>query len=61
MALLNYLQVAIKIVYIDSNVKSKEAYNVILPDGKGEADIKAVLMYRPGHYDILYKWHYVNL
>ena len=31
MALLNYLQVAIKIVYLDSS-KNKEAYTVILPE-----------------------------
>jgi hypothetical protein len=32
MALLNYLEVGIRIIYLDSNVKSKEAYNVILPE-----------------------------
>lgn len=31
MALLNYMEVAIKIVYLDSNIKSKQAYEVILP------------------------------
>ena len=31
MALLNYLRVAIKIVYLDSS-KNKEAYTVILPE-----------------------------
>jgi hypothetical protein len=31
MALLNYLGVAIKIIYLDGNVKSKEAYTVVLP------------------------------
>lgn len=32
MALLNYLDVAIKIIYLDSNVNSKEAYTVVLPE-----------------------------
>ena len=54
MALLNYLEVAIKIIYLDSNVKSKEAYTVLLPENSTEKDIKATLLYRPGHYDILY-------
>lgn len=35
MALLNYLQIAIKIVYLDSS-KSKEAYTVILPESAKE-------------------------
>ena len=56
MALLNYLEVAIKIIYLDSNVKSKEAYTVLLPENSTEKDIKATLLYRPGHYDILY-WY----
>jgi ubiquitin thioesterase protein OTUB1 len=54
MALLNYLEVGIKIIYLDSNIKSKEAYNVILPENTKVSDIKANLLYRPGHYDILY-------
>jgi len=32
MALLNYLEVGIKILYLDANVKVKEAYPVILPE-----------------------------
>lgn len=54
MALLNYLEVGIKIIYLDSNVKSKEAYTVILPESTQPKDVKATLLYRPGHYDILY-------
>lgn len=54
MALLNYLDVGIKIIYLDSNVKSKEAYTVILPESVQAKDVKATLLYRPGHYDILY-------
>ena len=54
MALLNYLDVAIKIIYLDSNVKSKEAYKVILPESAKPEEVKTTLLYRPGHYDILY-------
>lgn len=54
MALLNYLEVAIKIIYLDSNVSSKEAYTVILPESAKPEEITATLLYRPGHYDILY-------
>ena len=54
MALLNYLGVGIKIIYLDSNVKSKEAYTVVLPESVKAGEVKATLLYRPGHYDILY-------
>jgi hypothetical protein len=40
---------------LDSNEKQKEAYEVILPESTKPEDIKATLLYRPGHYDILYK------
>ena len=59
MALLNYLQIAIKIVYLDSS-KNKEAYTVILPESAKEENVIATLLYRPGHYDILYKWFLIN-
>ncbi len=54
MALLNYLGVGIKIIYLDGNVKSKEAYTVVLPENTKPEDIVGTLLYRPGHYDILY-------
>lgn len=54
MALLNYFEVAIRIVYLDANVKSKEAYEVVLPEGSEKTKVKAIMLYRPGHYDILY-------
>jgi ubiquitin thioesterase protein OTUB1 len=54
MALLNYLGVAIKIIYLDSNVNSKEAYTVVLPENAKPEEISGTVMYRPGHYDILY-------
>ena len=55
MALLNYLGVGRKIIYLDANVHTKEAYEVILPEGSSKEQIKATLLYRPGHYDILYE------
>jgi ubiquitin thioesterase protein OTUB1 len=55
MALLNYLEIGIRIIYLDANEKQKEAYEVILPESTKPEDIKATLLYRPGHYDILYK------
>lgn len=54
MALLNYLAVGIKIVYLDGT-KSKEPYKLILPESFKENEIVGELLYRPGHYDILYK------
>lgn len=54
MALLNYFEVGIKILYLDANTKVKEAYPVVLPQSTKPEDIKATLLYRPGHYDILY-------
>jgi ubiquitin thioesterase protein OTUB1 len=55
MALLNYLEIGIKIIYLDANEKQKEAYEVILPECTKPEEIKATVLYRPGHYDILYK------
>ena len=54
MALLNYLEVAIKILYLDANINSKEATTMVLPECAKPEEIKATLLYRPGHYDILY-------
>ncbi len=54
MALLNYLEVGIKIVYLDASM-NKEPYKVILPESFKETDIVGEVLYRPGHYDVLYK------
>lgn len=54
MALLNYLEVGIKIVYLDAS-NSQDPYNCILPESFSEDQIISELLYRPGHYDILYK------
>ena len=55
MALLNYLEIAIMIIYLDANVNSKEATMMLLPESAKPEDVTATLLYRPGHYDILYK------
>ena len=44
---------------MDSNEKQQEAYEVILPESTKPEDIKATLLYRPGHYDVLYKWLFI--
>lgn len=54
MALLNYLEVGIKIIYLDSNANNKEATSVIMPENIPKESVKATLLYRPGHYDVLY-------
>lgn len=54
MALLNYLEVGIKIVYLDSNANNKVASSVIMPENISKENVKAILLYRPGHYDVLY-------
>lgn len=56
MALLTYLDVAIRIVYLDGNLTSIQPTSMTIPeDAKGPIGI--VLLYRPGHYDILYGEH----
>ena len=53
-ALINSLELTIKIVYLDANVQKKEPQILQIPeDSKQEIFIE--LLYRPGHYDILYK------
>jgi|JI61114BRNA_FD_contig_21_2363326_length_774_multi_5_in_0_out_0_1 ubiquitin thioesterase protein OTUB1 len=54
MALLTYLDVPIRIVYLDGNLSSIHPTSMTIPeDAKGPVGI--VLLYRPGHYDILYE------
>lgn len=54
MALLNYLGIPIRIVYLDSNLASVDPTSMVFPMDV-EEDPSIVLLYRPGHYDILYK------
>ena len=55
MALLNYLNIPIRIVYLDSNLANVDPTSMVFPMDVQE-DPSIVLLYRPGHYDILYKW-----
>lgn len=54
MALLNYIHIPLKIVYLDSNLTTVEPTSMVFPMDVKE-DPSIVLLYRPGHYDILYK------
>ncbi|EGR30255.1 otu ubiquitin aldehyde binding 1, putative [Ichthyophthirius multifiliis] len=54
MALINYLCVPIKIIYLNSNPNNTEPNMIILPEGIDEKDVFVTLLYRPGHYDIAY-------
>ena len=54
MALVNYLEVPIRIIYLDGNPKKVEADVMQFPEDADQINIFATLLYRPGHYDILY-------
>ncbi|KAL4491901.1 hypothetical protein ABPG72_006156 [Tetrahymena utriculariae] len=55
MALISYLNVPIKIIYLDSNINKINPDVIILPEGTEESKVFVTLLYRPGHYDIVYK------
>lgn len=59
MALLNYIGIPIRIVYLDSNLANIEPSSMVFPMDVKE-DPSIVLLYRPGHYDILYRWKFVG-
>ena len=54
-ALLNYLNIPVKIIYLDNNTSKLEPQVMIIPEDRKESEIFITLLYRPGHYDILYK------
>lgn len=54
MALISYLDIPIKIVYLDTNTVKIEPQTIYIPEDCKEGDIFITLLYRPGHYDILY-------
>lgn len=51
-ALAAVLGVGIKIIYMDRGEDSEELVEHLFPEGEGEYPI--VLLYRPGHYDLIY-------
>jgi ubiquitin thioesterase protein OTUB1 len=55
MALVNYLEVPLRIVYLDANPKKTEAEEMIFPESADPKTLFCTLLYRPGHYDLLYK------
>lgn len=54
MALINYLNIPIRIYYLDANIKAVEPSVLTIPETANSEDIFINLVYRPGHYDILY-------
>lgn len=55
MALTNYISIGIRIFYLDGNLNNKEASIFKIPEDADSSKIFINLLYRPGHYDILYK------
>ncbi|CAK91877.1 unnamed protein product (macronuclear) [Paramecium tetraurelia] len=53
-ALQNYLQIPIRIFYLDGNVSTFDATIFQIPEDADSKSIFINLLYRPGHYDILY-------
>lgn len=52
-ALSDALQVPIRVVYLDGNQTSVNHHD-FFPEGTQSTEPFVVLLYRPGHYDILY-------
>jgi hypothetical protein len=53
-ALTEYLGIKLKIEYLDGKSFDKELSCVLLNVFEGENNYDVCLLYRPGHYDILY-------
>lgn len=54
MAVFNYFDLPMKIVYLD-NTPDTATHDFILPEGYADNAIWLLLLYRPGHYDIIYR------
>ena len=54
-ALSEYLGIKLKIEYLDGKPFEKELSSVLFNAVDGDEEFDVVLLYRPGHYDILYK------
>lgn len=54
MALINYIEIPIRIYYLDGNVNTQESTVFQIPEDTDPTKIFVNLLYRPGHYDILY-------
>lgn len=55
MALISYVEIPIKIVYLDQNLQYLEGQEMVLPEDAKSENIHINMLYRPGHYDLLYK------
>lgn len=53
MALCSALGVAVRVTYIDAT-PGDGAHTVHIPDGAPPGTVTLDLLYRPGHYDVLY-------
>jgi len=52
-ALVNYLEVPLRILYLDGSPR-EEADELYLPEDCNKEQVFITLLYRPGHYDLLY-------
>jgi Peptidase C65 Otubain len=53
MALFNYFEIPMKIVYLD-NTLGMATHDLTLPEGHTSEGMWLLLLYRPGHYDLIY-------
>lgn len=53
MAVFNLFDIPMKVVYLD-NSDSDNTSDFILPEGQDQKNIWLQLLYRPGHYDLIY-------
>ena len=53
MALFNYFNIPMRIVYLD-NSPGAVTHDLTLPEGHLDDKMWLLLLYRPGHYDLIY-------
>ncbi|RYH28799.1 hypothetical protein EON65_10870 [archaeon] len=53
LALTEYLELQVEIAYLDG--KNEEVPKVLIPDTPQTCPYQVSLLYRPGHYDVIYK------
>jgi hypothetical protein len=53
MAVHNYFELPLYIVYLD-NTPGEMTYDLKFPDQEPKENIWLKLLYRPGHYDLIY-------
>ena len=55
LAIINYMNVPINIIYLDQNQNYIDPQVMTFPEGTKQEDVFITVLYRPGHYDILYE------